>query len=81
MSKYQLGNKWSPDFDYEGMYEAAGQVTDQTPLEDLVKLHSSFEDVNHHSESAPLWQAILAKRRGDETSASERLVEFKTGCE
>lgn len=76
MNNYQLGDKWSEDFDYSGMYEAAGQVTDQTPLEDLVKLHSSFEDVNHHHEAAPLWQAIMAKR-----SAAKHLAEFKLGCE
>lgn len=80
MKTYQLGDKWSPNFDYEGMYQVGANVSDDATVENLKKLHSSFEDVNHHSESAPLWKAIIAKQNGEEGQARERLAEFRKVC-
>ena len=80
MTTYKLGDKWSPNFDYEGMYQAGANVSDDETLENLRKLHSSFEDVNHHPESAPLWDAIVAKRNGNEGTAREKLAEFRKAC-
>ena len=77
---YKLGNKWSNDFDYEGMLKAGAEITTDTPLEDLEKLHSSFEDVNYHPESEPLWNAIIAKRNGHNTYFKQSINEFNDKC-
>ena len=81
MEKYQLGQKWSNDFDYEGMLTTGTQVNEQTPIEDLEKLHSSFEDVNYHSESNPLWTAIIAKKEGRAEILTRELADFRKLCQ
>lgn len=80
MSTYKLGQKWSNDFDYEGMLKTGSQVTVATPLTDLEKLHDSFEDVNYHTEANPLWNAIIAKREGHDQYLAQSIEEFKTLC-
>ena len=77
---YKLGSKWSNDFDYEGMFKAGSDVTVDTPLADLEKLHDSFEDVNYHTESEPLWNAILAKRNEHPTYLAQSIEEFSSLC-
>lgn len=77
---YKLGNKWSSNFDYEGMLATGAQVTEQTPLTDLEKLFASFEDVNYHTESEPLWEAIQGKRAGHEEYFRSNLAKFKELC-
>lgn len=77
---YKLGNKWSNDFDYEGMLKAGSEVTVDTPLEDLEKLHDSFEDVNYHTESEPLWNAIIAKRNEHPTYFKQSINAFSSLC-
>jgi hypothetical protein len=77
---YKLGNKWSDNFDYNGMLETGAQVTEETPLSDLEKLFDSFEDVNYHTESEPLWEAIQAKKAGQEEYFKKNLAEFKARC-
>lgn len=81
MKKYELGQKWSNDFDYEGMLIAGTQVNEQTPIEDLEKLHSSFEDVNYYSESNPLWTAIIAKKEGRAEILTRELADFRKLCQ
>ena len=80
MSKYQLGQTWSNDFDYEGMLQAGSQVTVDTPLDVLEKLHDSFEDVNYHTEANPLWNAIIAKREGHQLILAQSIEEFRDLC-
>ena len=77
---YKLGNKWSNDFDYEGMLKAGSEVTVDTPLEDLEKLHDSFEDVNYHTESEPLWNAIIAKRNEHPIYFKQSINVFSSLC-
>jgi hypothetical protein len=78
---YKLGNKWSHNFDYDGMLKAGSEVTVDTSLEDLEKLHDSFEDVNYHTESEPLWNAIIAKRNGfDGPYFTQSINEFSSLC-
>jgi hypothetical protein len=78
---YKLGNKWSQDFDYDGMLKAGSEVTVDTSLEDLEKLHDSFEDVNYHTESEPLWNAIIAKRNEDVGPyLTQSIEEFSSLC-
>ena len=81
MKKYQLGQGWSTDFDYEGMLTTGTQVDEQTPIKHLEKLHSSFEDVNYHSESNPLWNAIIAKREGQAEILTRELADFRARCQ
>jgi hypothetical protein len=78
--QYKLGNKWSDNFDYNGMLETGAQVTEETPLSDLQKLFDSFEDVNYHTESSPLWEAIQGKKAGQEEYFKKNLAEFKARC-
>jgi hypothetical protein len=77
---YKLGNKWSDNFDYDGMLETGAQVTEETPLSDLQRLFDSFEDVNYHTESEPLWEAIQGKKAGQEEYFKKNLIEFKARC-
>lgn len=77
---YKLGNKWSENFDYDGMLETGANVTEQTPVSDLQKLFDSFEDVNYHTESEPLWEAIQGKKAGQEEYFRSNLAKFKELC-
>ena len=56
--RYQLGDKFSLDFDYDGMLLYAMNTTLDTSVNDLEKLLDSFEDVNYHREAAPLYDLI-----------------------
>lgn len=80
MAQYKLGQKWNQNFDYEGMLKAGSEVTVDTPLENLEKLHDSFEDVNYHTESNPLWNAIIAKREGQAQYLAQSIEEFRNLC-
>jgi len=62
-SEYRLGQRWSDDFDYEGMLRLGLETSAQTPLDQMLKLFESMEDVNYHREAEPLWNAIHAKKR------------------
>lgn len=55
---YKLGDKFSLDFDYDGMLEYGLQITNDTPLFVLENLLGSFEDVNYHREASPLFDWI-----------------------
>lgn len=56
--QYQLGDKWSMEFDYEGMLEWGMNMTMDTSINDMEKLLDSLEDVNYHREAAPLYDVI-----------------------
>lgn len=58
--KYKLGDQWSNDFDYEGMVKMGTKSKVSDGAKKLRKLFSSFEDVNYHTVSVPLWDAIKA---------------------
>ena len=69
MSKYNLtdiyeqfkaGDKFSTDFDYEGMLKAGLEAGVDTDLNTLKALSDSFEDVNYHRENSYLQKAIDA---------------------
>ena len=55
---YKLGDKWSLDFDYDGMLKCGLAVKASSPVNWLEKLLDSFEDVNYHREAAPLYDLI-----------------------
>lgn len=55
MKKYKLGDKYSSDFDYDGMlkmYDKA--MKGMMSKEDMLKLADSAEDVNYHEECRAL---------------------------
>ena len=69
MSKYNLtdiyeqfkaGDKFSTDFDYDGMLKAGLKAGVDTDLNTLKALSDSFEDVNYHRENSYLQKAIDA---------------------
>lgn len=73
---YKLGDKWSRDFDYEGM-EQQGLKTDVSwGVDKLMKLYDSFEDVNFHTESENLYEAIQSLKAGKVKEAEEHLHLF-----
>lgn len=77
---YKLGDKYSNDFDYEGMLEFGSTATIELGEEKLEKLHRSFEDVNYHTAGRPLWAAVKLLRAGNEDEAKQKMVEFNIIC-
>lgn len=55
---YKLGDKWSMDFDFDGMLECGLLTGVTTSVNNLEKLLDSFEGVNYHREAAPLYDLI-----------------------
>lgn len=74
--KYQLGDMWSEDFDYDGMLEMAAGIPLSRGIEDLQKLYDSLEDVNYHELNEPLGDAIELLKEGKEVAAGEKLIEL-----
>ena len=56
--KFKPGDKWSNDFDYDGMMKYALTVNHKTPIKTLTKLHDSATDVNYHTPFRGLGNAI-----------------------
>jgi len=63
--KYKLGDKWSEDFDYDGMMNQGLLVGAKWSIRDLKLLHQSFESVNYHNHAKLLDLAIKAMEKGD----------------
>ena len=77
---YKLGQKFTTDFDYEGMLEAGTRVRLNTPVDQLQKLFDSFEDVNYHREGEFLSYAIDAINEKDKAAALNYIRDFKKAC-
>ena len=86
--RYQLGDRFSLGFDYDGMLEYGLQITNQTSVNNLEKLLDSFEDVNYHREASPLYDLIEHIKYGNEyglndvveENIDESLRAFKKEC-
>jgi hypothetical protein len=78
MTKYELGDRWSKNFDYRGMLKAGMKAKVSDGPINLRKLFNSFEDVNYHSESAPLWNAIQQLEKG--RTAVTKILQFNENC-
>lgn len=78
MAKFKIGDRWSSDFDYTGMLKAGINSKVSDGPEKLMKLFRSFEDVNYHTISKPLWDAIKQIEKGK--PASKNLDLFKRRC-
>jgi len=63
--KYKLGDKWSEDFDYDGMVNQGLLAGVNWSIKDLKLLHQSFESVNYHNHAKLLDLAIKAMEKGD----------------
>jgi hypothetical protein len=74
--KYKLGDKYRSDFDYDGMLEMGLKANTSWGYNKLVKLHNSFEDVNYHSASKPLWDAVQNLKNGNNELAEQNIIEF-----
>ena len=51
---YSFGDKWSDDFDYDGMLKSGLKLSLKTPIKKMEDLLKSFTDVNYHSEGGHL---------------------------
>jgi hypothetical protein len=69
--RYQLGDTFSLNFDYEGMLDCALEITVNTSVNDLEKLLDSLEDVNYHREAAPLYDMIEHIKYQNEYGSNE----------
>ena len=79
-STYKLGDKWSRDFDYDGMLEFGSKTSVAMGVESLQKLYDSFEDVNYHSEAGPLYYAIQLLKIDDKAKAEIYITKFIMEC-
>ena len=73
---YELGAKYSKDFDYDGMVRMGLSMDENSDVEDLQALYNSFEDVNYHSENQNLGLAIDALKDGDKEEAEIFIGDF-----
>jgi hypothetical protein len=77
MKKYKLGAMYNSNFDYTGMLQAGLKTKSTDSLNRLTKLFDSFEDVNYHKASSPLWGAILKRRNNPNANIDIEINEFK----
>ena len=78
--KYKLGDMWSNDFDYEGMLKLGLKADIKMGEQKLRKLFDSFEDVNYHTASTPLWDALVELKKDNESKAKSLLKKFNQLC-
>ena len=78
---YKLGDQWAKDFNYKGLLEYSLKVDENTPIKDLEKLHSSFEDNNYHTLGSPLWDAYIDLKQGNKDKARLNILKFRKGIE
>jgi len=76
MKKYKLGDKWSEDFDYDGMMVEAKKVSLKSGTKAMRKLHSSLEDVNYHTLAGALWSLIQTIENGAKVPQSKKDLAF-----
>jgi len=74
--QFRPGDKFSTDFDYDGMLKAGLETGVDTDLQTLKALSDSFEDVNYHRENAHLQNAIEALEDGAIKEASMFFGDF-----
>lgn len=74
--KFKPGDKWSNDFDYDGMLKYALKVNEKTPIKMLNKLFDSATDVNYHTPFANLGIAIDWIEDGDKEGAKDYIKNF-----
>ena len=79
---YKLGDKYSRDFDYDGMLNMIINLKPNANIKTLEKLYNSSTDVNYHSIGRHLWSAIEMLKEGDKKKAAEHIQDaIKTAKE
>jgi hypothetical protein len=75
---YKLGDMYSSDFDYDGMLRMGLKADSSWGSKKLEKLFDSFEDVNYHTASKNLWNAIkeLEKPEANIMAADNYIEQF-----
>ncbi len=76
-SKYQLGDMWSDDFDYEGMLQMALTINENWSIGELQSLYDSFEDVNYHTVNSYLNKIIDYIENGNINLAKAYIIIYK----
>jgi hypothetical protein len=76
---FTVGDKWSSDFDYDGMIDLAIEANVAWGVENLNALFDSMEDVNYHTDSVPLHGAIKALEDGNTKEAEKLMTQFSEG--
>lgn len=74
--KFKPGDKWSEDFDYDGMLKYALKTSIKTPIKTLNKLFDSATDVNYHTPFRNLGIAIDWIEDGDKEGAKDYMDSF-----
>ena len=74
--KFKPGDKWSNDFDYDGMLKFALTVNEKTPIKKLNQLFDSATDVNYHTPFRNLGIAIDWIEDGDKAGAKDYIKSF-----
>ena len=74
--KFKPGDKWSNDFDYDGMLKFALTVNEKTPIKKLNQLFDSATDVNYHTPFRNLGIAIDWIEDGDKAGAKDYIKNF-----
>lgn len=74
---YKLGEMWRDDFDYTGMIRMGSKADKSWNDKDLNKLFDSYEDVNYHTPSEPLFSAIQNRKKGKYAQAEKDLAKFR----
>jgi|MDTC01.3.fsa_nt_gb hypothetical protein len=75
--KYKLGDKWSEDFDYDGMVEYGRTIDTKTSEKTIEKYADSLEDVNYHTLAKPLFDLEVAMSGDKEKIKRHFLVNFR----
>ena len=75
--KYKLGDKWSEDFDYDGMVEYGRTIDTKTSEKTIEKYADSLEDVNYHTLAKPLFDLEVAMCGDKEKIKRHFLVNFR----
>lgn len=76
MHKYKLGDKYRSDFDHQGLINKASKASISWGYDKLYKLHTSLEDLNYHTESKSLWEALISLKEGKNEEAEKHLIKF-----
>ena len=74
IKQFELGDKFSLDFDYEGMFRYSGDITVDTDVDKLELLLESMEDVNYHDESELLYDVIEITKWINEHGENEKTI-------
>lgn len=67
--RYKLGDTYSPNFDYGGMFDQVLKTNTEWSIEDLTKLKRSLVDVNYSTIAIALGAAITFLESGDKKNA------------